>query len=310
MSGARAIAKWLDISENKRIICISDIHGELDLFQKLLAKVGFGDADILILLGDLYLKGSRPDATLDYVMELAKRPNVHVLRGNCDWQHDKHQAWLDELPHIIETDGFIFVHAGIGEGPLNEQDAVFCMRNDAFMEKCEQVFDKWVVTGHWPVNNYCHEIICHNPIVDRKKRVIAIDGGNVVQSSGQLNAFIIEGDKFSFRSLDALPKAVATHRQKEAKGTLNVTWLDRFVEVVRRDKEFSVVRHVASGIETEVPSKYIHKEDDGRMSCLKATNHWPAIRVGDEVAVVESFSDRHLAKKDGIVGWISLETIE
>ena len=289
---------WLEIPAGVRCICVSDIHGELALFKKLLDKMGFCEADILILLGDLYLKGSEPDATLEYIVDLAKRPNVHVLRGNCDWRHDKHQEWLDDLPMIIESDDYVFVHG-------SPED----VRENAFMEGAG-LQEKWTVAGHWPVNNYCHEIACVNPIINREKRIIAIDGGCINAPGGQLNGFVIRDGKFSFDSVDRFPMAVATHRQKEAKGTLNITWNDRFVTVVKRRPEFSVVRHNASGIEIEVPTACLRKDEEGAMWCESLTNHRPAVRPGDAVAVVASFSDRHYIKKDGILGWIGLEVIE
>jgi len=60
----------------KRLIAVSDIHGELDLFKRLLDKVGFCDSDALVLLGDLYLKGSRELECLRFIIDLDKRANV------------------------------------------------------------------------------------------------------------------------------------------------------------------------------------------------------------------------------------------
>lgn len=302
--------KKINIPDDKRVICISDIHGEIELFTKLLDKVKFCDDDILVLIGDLYLKGSKPDETLDYIVNLGKRENVFVVRGNCDWKHEKHQEWLDNLPLIIDSEKYTFVHGGLEAKPLEEQDFEYIVSRYAFMEEAPK-FDKWVVTGHWPTKNYCHEVACVNPIANKEKRVIAIDGGNVITFGGQLNAFMIKNGGFSFESVDNYAVAVATHRQKEQKGTLNITWDDRFIDIIKRDKEFSVIRHIATGIELTVPTARIEKDDEGRWWCGKtATNHWPAVRVGDVVSVVESYSDRHFIKKDGVLGWISLETIE
>ncbi|HEY8348436.1 MAG TPA: metallophosphoesterase [Clostridia bacterium] len=50
---ATARLEQVSIPENKRIICISDVHGKTDLLRKLLDKVKFSDQDILILVGDL-----------------------------------------------------------------------------------------------------------------------------------------------------------------------------------------------------------------------------------------------------------------
>ena len=69
-----------------RTIVISDIHGNLDLYLKLLNKVNYDEnCDQLILLGDLVEKGPKNLDTLHKIMEQSKNDNVHVIMGNCDF---------------------------------------------------------------------------------------------------------------------------------------------------------------------------------------------------------------------------------
>jgi len=305
--------KELYIPSDKRVICVSDIHGELDLFKNLLAKAGFGADDILILLGDLYLKGSQCHACLQYIIELATKPNVYVLRGNCDWARDSYlseleRLWLDDLPHIITSEKFIFVHAGIEAKPLEEQDARLCMKTDAFLE-IATAFDKWIVTGHWPTANYCHEVPCDNPIICREKHIIAIDGGNVVKFFGQLNAFFIQGDDFSFDYVDKFPVKTAKKTHKGQQGSIHITWLDRHFDILEEGVEFSRVRHLPSGKVVDVPTSRIW-DDAGRPAIsVMATDHWLAVNEGESVSVIEVFSDRVYAKIRGESGWLPLDVI-
>ncbi|ANU15247.1 Serine/threonine protein phosphatase [Planococcus halocryophilus Or1] len=68
----------------KRLLAISDIHGELELFNELLEKVEYDAAvDQLILLGDYVDRGPNSKRVLDRVMELKKQGAI-VLRGNHD----------------------------------------------------------------------------------------------------------------------------------------------------------------------------------------------------------------------------------
>lgn len=123
---------------------ISDLHGELSLFEKLLAKIGFSSADEMFICGDLIEKG-------DHSIELVKRvfsfPNIRCILGNhelafLNYYHAlleqspddfdavlaKLQAYfpedghlldwelvdrLEALPPYIEERDFICVHAGI-----------------------------------------------------------------------------------------------------------------------------------------------------------------------------------------------------
>jgi len=68
----------------KRTLIISDIHGELVLFDKLLQKVEYDAAeDGLILLGDYVDRGPDAKGVLERVIELKKWGAI-VLRGNHD----------------------------------------------------------------------------------------------------------------------------------------------------------------------------------------------------------------------------------
>lgn len=68
----------------KRILVISDIHGELKLFDSLLEKVKYdADEDQLIFVGDYVDRGPDSKGVLNRVSEL-KRNGAVVLRGNHD----------------------------------------------------------------------------------------------------------------------------------------------------------------------------------------------------------------------------------
>ena len=301
----------LQIPQGARIICISDIHGEIDLLQGLLAKVNFSGEDILILLGDIYTKGSQPHPTLKYCIQLHQQPNVHILRGNADWGNDpfltqEENAWLDNLPDIIETPEYTFVHSGIGTGKLEEELSATVKKYNNFME-VSQPMNKWVVVGHWPVAMYCHQIPCQNPIVNHHKKIISIDGGAAIKAEGQLNAFVIQEGAFSYAWVDKLPTMTITQHQKESGGNLNITYLDRFVDIVEDGAKLCKVKHLATGAVLMVPKSQIWQDADGETSiCDCATDYHLPCEVGDVVYVVEAFDDCILAKKDGVVGWVRM----
>ncbi|EGA88410.1 serine/threonine protein phosphatase [Planococcus donghaensis MPA1U2] len=68
----------------KRLLAISDIHGELELFNELLERIEYDAAvDQLILLGDYVDRGPDSKEVLERVIEL-KRQGAIILRGNHD----------------------------------------------------------------------------------------------------------------------------------------------------------------------------------------------------------------------------------
>lgn len=74
----------INLPDSYRVICISDIHGNLTTLKKLLTKINYDKAnDYLFILGDLFEHGGKETApTVDYIYELSKYERVHVISGN------------------------------------------------------------------------------------------------------------------------------------------------------------------------------------------------------------------------------------
>ena len=82
------VVRRLHIGPGRRIVAISDIHGQLDYLKGLLAKCALRRDDVIVLVGDLLEKGPDSLGTLRYVMELSRQREVHTVCGNCDfWQN-------------------------------------------------------------------------------------------------------------------------------------------------------------------------------------------------------------------------------
>jgi len=343
----------------RRILVVSDIHGNLPYFKGLLEKAGFCDKDELIIDGDFLEKGPDSLGTLRYVMELSKKGNVHALCGNCDdwhtiyntddpnieaeilrfvlykkcglvWDmchsagidpfeaedfaHIKAQlrqefapewAFLSSLPHAIETKNFIFTHGGVQPGlPLEEHRADRLQRFDSFMTQGLS-FDKWVIVGHWPVMLYGTDKVCANPIIDRKSRIVSIDGGCVLKDDGQLNALIIphrDSDAFHFVSYDPFPQMRVLDYQPEGAKSYYIRWGDSRVQVLERGEEFSRCRHVRTGYEMDILTKYLFTDNEFT-DCNDCTDYRPELFAGDVVSVVEKSSRGYFIKHKGTSGW-------
>lgn len=89
------------------IYVISDIHGEFDLFIKMLKKINFSRNDRLIILGDVLDRGSQPIKIIEYVME---KDNIKLLMGN----HEK--MFLDFILAENENDKFFAYHMWMNNG--------------------------------------------------------------------------------------------------------------------------------------------------------------------------------------------------
>lgn len=78
--------KKLNLDINKRLIFVSDIHGDLNTFKEGLNDINFNENDYLFIIGDIIEKGDLMMnlRTLNYIIELSQKPNVFVMSGNCD----------------------------------------------------------------------------------------------------------------------------------------------------------------------------------------------------------------------------------
>ena len=353
-----AKVKKLDTA-SRRIIVVSDIHGNLPYLKALLKKVGFSQNDELIIDGDFLEKGEYSLETLRFLMRLSERGNVHAVCGNCDswsdavdgeikywtmhivdymlskqcgliWDMLREQGitvtkdtdfiplipmlrekykpefdFIRRLPHIIETGHCIFVHGGVRpDVPMEKQMGGECMKFDNFRSYGYK-FDKWVVVGHWPVVLYNEDFVCANPIIDREHRVISIDGGCVLKDDGQLNAFIIPFDgseDFSFEAYDPFPVKTVKTPQKRSERSYYIRWGDNVVQVLRRGVEFSLCRHVRTGYEMEILTKYLYSDEEF-CKCNDSTDLELGLKPGDRVSVVEETSRGYLVKHNGTSGW-------
>lgn len=354
--------KKLSIPNDVRVIIISDIHGELDLFKELLHKVNFQDEDYLIINGDLCEKGRNSIGVVNYVMDLVvSKPNVYVIEGNCEvvveglvnenpalinylctrkntifneWlaqlninvhkesdirelktklmsHFSKEIKWLTELPTAIETEDYIFVHAGLEDREdWKETERKNAIAMPEFFNQSHKA-NKYVVVGHWPVVNYSEKAPSNNPVIDKEKKIIAIDGGNTIKEAGQLNAFIIQrkptGDKFSYTYVDYFPEykvIVDFHADATMQG--GVTYPHYYIEPIEKKQDYTICRQKETNTLLSVKDEYIKQLDSGEytvktdISCAQIS-----VKKGDIVSLIDgSCSGYDLIKKDGVEGWI------
>lgn len=80
----KAVVDRTPLPEGRRILAVSDVHGNLPFLRGALKKAGYGSGDVLVLLGDLVEKGPDSLGTLHWIMSLSRRADCRLLCGNCD----------------------------------------------------------------------------------------------------------------------------------------------------------------------------------------------------------------------------------
>lgn len=213
--------------------------------------------------------------------------------------------FLRALPVIIETDHLIFVHGGIPHEDLAQfagEDPHQYMKFPSFLTSGLH-FSKYVIVGHWPVRNYS-DATCHNPIVDTAHRIISIDGGCGVETSGQVNAFIIEDEEamqYATAYEDGFPVRIAAESQGESEDYLNIRYGDHAVEILETQGEKAYVRHISTGKCMWAPNDSIWHE--GQQPYCIYSNYRMPIQKGEPLSVADQTDAGYLVKRNGHYGW-------
>lgn len=99
-----------------KIYVMSDIHGEFNLFIKMLKFINFSKEDKLIILGDVLDRGAYPIKTLKYIME---NKNIEMIMGNHEKMFLDFAFATDEMTKKFAYQ--VFVQNG-GYSTLTEYD--------------------------------------------------------------------------------------------------------------------------------------------------------------------------------------------
>lgn len=227
--------------------------------------------------------------------------HLDMLRNRypAEWE------FLSSLPHALVTDRYVFAHAGMdGSKPPEENNSNDLTTRDAFLRE-GQSFDRWIITGHWPCVLYGENIVCANPIIDREHHIITIDGGCVLKDDGQLNGLIIPyygSEDFSFEYYDPFPTATVLDNQEAGEKSYYIRWGDSTVRVLERGSEFSRCRHVRTGYEMDILTKYLFKDTE-ETDCNDCTDYVLPLHAGDTVSIIETTSRGYFVKHNGTSGW-------
>lgn len=236
--------------------------------------------------------------------------DVESLRKAAKREFPEEFAFLMDMPIILESEHYIFVHGGIpGEESLNHLTALKpwkCMKNDDFLGQGHVFRSKWCIVGHWPATLYRENWPCANPLVSPAQQIVSIDGGCVIKRDGQLNALhlpvVPSADSFTWISYDALPVAMAAEPQLPSEHSVNIRYGDNALEILEKGDEFCTCLHLSTGHKIDILTKDIWETDHG-VFCEDSTDYMLPVQPGDTLSVIEETSRGWLVKKDGVTGW-------
>lgn len=228
--------------------------------------------------------------------------NLPLLRKTIQKTHTDLWKWLQNLPTALETEDYFFIHGGVPDtSNLPERSAWSCMKNDYFYDQ-DHSFSKYMVVGHCPTTLYHETIPDANPILDKTRKIISIDGGCVLKLDGQLNALLLENGAITWDYFDGLPLVKALDPQSPSLDSLNIRWGHAEVEILEKGQTFTLCRHKETGKTMEILTDFLRQEGD-KWICEDSTDYRLPVSIGDELSLSYATNRGILCKKDGITGW-------
>lgn len=360
----------LDVNDNKRLIFVSDIHGDLESFKRGLNKLSFSASDYLFIIGDIYEKGDfgKNLETLRFIIELSKKyPNIYPMAGNCDevfrfilpesekekfiyytnikqhsilndiaYEMDYPEFTLDNVKEFVDriqveykelfdfmdnlddvifiNDKLVLVHGGIDDINNIPKYSLDLLKYDSFYTLSKKQ-EKIMIVGHYPTRNYRSDVSCVNPIIDLKKNIISIDGGNHIVKGGQLNFLILESlksMKFTYTWVDHYPKHIMKYDvlYNNPDTLVNLTFSDNEIEIIDQDLDYYYIRHLKTDTYMWVHSTFVYKNKEGKIFTYDASNQFISVMKNDLVSIIKKGMPYSVIKHNGYIGLIDTRYIE
>ena len=125
-----------------------------------------------------------------------------------------------------------------------------------------------------------------------------------LRSSLGLNREVLFEGSEEFRHVyyDCFPAARVLTPQEPCECSYYIRWGDNKVQVLERGEEFSRCRHVRTGYEMDILTKYLYSDSE-ESECNDSTDYRPELFPGDTVSITERTSRGYLIKHNGTSGW-------
>lgn len=231
---------------------------------------------------------------------------TYALRAEAERFYKKEFDFISGLPHVLETDKFLFAHAGLTSEALDEQELSYVLYAPRFTQNSAHKFSKLLVVGHWPVSLFHNERLTCTPHYNAEKNILSIDGGNSVKLTGCLNGVVLNNRtaEWTSKSVDKFTKIPAPCTQTGERGAV-ICWPDNEVKLLKDRGEFSLCLCPNNNDELEIPTELLY-EQDGALYTNDITSARLSVNKGEQISLIREYSDRLLIMKNAEVGWLFL----
>lgn len=238
--------------------------------------------------------------------------NFEESRDKVSKAFEAELKFMRNLPLAIETEEYIFIHAGIENRPdWQNTPELFALTVPWFFD-AEHQAEKTVVCGHYPTYNFEAANNTNLPIINEAKKTICIDGGAATKYAGQINAFIInckggrKGEKSEYETLfePVAPKKTVKRFVHADIKPIYVNWEKYDFAVIGKEKDFLRVRINQTGEIGLIHEKHCARWD-GRLHGWTNLNAFLSAKEGEEFAAAGETEEYYFGiSENGQVGFL------
>lgn len=238
-----------------------------------------------------------------------KKDTPELIQAKVKEYLQPYFEYFNTLPTTLHLNNFIFVHAGIENRKDWKNSKLTSLIEMKTFFQDGHWLDDYVVVGHLPTSNQHSHVINNDIIIDRKKRIISIDGGTGVKFVSQLNALIINGDnngyyfeKVNVQPLPLYQAIINVHIEK--KKYHKIAWPNYEVNLIESGKMFSKCLQVKTNKILKIKNEFLYKNKE-KLYCLDDyVDNFIEVEKGDIVKLIGIYGIYAYVIKDGNVGWI------
>ncbi|MBQ6660451.1 MAG: metallophosphoesterase [Lachnospiraceae bacterium] len=296
--GLATLRFLMETGKNRRVFALA---GDYDMVSK---EVFRADRNAELLQYVLRNHSVIRDMCAEIGIPLTPQSNMHQIKLVLREAFSEELGYLSELPHVIEIPGFVFAHAQILPGDPEEMTPGDVIKAEGFLNKGFS-FDRYVVVGHYPNQRYPEAKRCANPIINRARHIICIDGGMTKLRDGQLNALVIpslDSDQFTYAFVDDFPKKIAQNSQDAGMERHLIQYPDNRVKVLNTTGDMCYCRQEKTERNFWIPKVFIRQTENGTVT-EDYTDYQLKVTFEDELSVILETSRGALVKRDGVTGW-------
>ena len=178
-SGSKCLGALRRVMELQKSGCCEALAGNWDYYMHiwLMSDAPAENAAMLsrtLELKDYYGSSLLWDMCCELGITLTPDSDISSILPAVRTRFADEIAFLGDLPIMLDCGDFICVHGGsdtLDEAVIRKKDPYDLLKNDSFATQ-GHVFERWVITGHWPVANYDLDIARFSPHIFPESKII------------------------------------------------------------------------------------------------------------------------------------------